>query len=194
MDLWKNDPENKGLSKAGDDRTPGYRWIGYLYHDGNYVAMPQDNIRRCLMDGGTQVLVPGGKSGKTFKTQTQSGMMCETPYWSFFCNGQQIPMDQINALLGKNDYAAHVRAVQDMGFALFAKRAKIGTSKHIRVRPRFDEWSVEGNLLVWDDQLTLDVLAMILEYGGRYKGLGDWRPGAKTPGPFGIFDSEIEEI
>ena len=33
MEDWKNDPMNKAVSKAGDDRTPPYRWIGCLNYD-----------------------------------------------------------------------------------------------------------------------------------------------------------------
>ena len=43
-----------------------------------------------------------------------------------------------------------------------------------------------------DDQITTDVLRSILEYAGRYKGLGDWRPSSKTPGPYGTFTAEIK--
>src|SRR6516164_8996576 len=30
MEEWKNEPSNKAASKAGDDRTPPWRWIGCL--------------------------------------------------------------------------------------------------------------------------------------------------------------------
>ena len=32
MELWKDNPANKGKSKAGDDRTPAFRWIGNIDH------------------------------------------------------------------------------------------------------------------------------------------------------------------
>jgi len=194
MERWKLEPKNKKFSKAGDDRTPPFRWIGSLYHDGNVVALPQDMIMRCIMEGGTLVLVPGGKSGKTFKSQTQSGIMCETPYFPFYTGGHEIKMTEIQPLMDEQDYTKHEDAVEALGFALWAKRAKIGMSKHIRVRPRFDNWQVVGNLLVMDKQITEDVLRDILESAGRLKGLGDWRPSARTPGPFGTFDVCVKEI
>ena len=82
MDAWKNNPDNKAKSKAGDDRTPAFRWLGCLYHDtAGLLSIPQENVMRAIMEGGAMVLVPGGKSGKTFKAQTQSGMMSVAPFW-----------------------------------------------------------------------------------------------------------------
>ena len=72
MKKWREDPENFKLSVAGDDRSPAFTWLGSMYHDGKYIAMPSDNLMRCYMEGGAQVLVPGGKNNKTFKAQTQS--------------------------------------------------------------------------------------------------------------------------
>jgi hypothetical protein len=194
MDEWKNDPANKKGSKAGDDRSPAFRWIGSLYHDGDVIAIPQENIMRCIMEGGAMVPVPGGKNGKTFKAQTQSGMMSETPFWPLEVAGESIALSDVNALAEEVKFSAHKELVESLGFSLFVKRAKIGQSKHVRVRPRFDSWAISGSFVVWDEQLTTDVLENVLRYSGQYKGLGDWRPGGKTPGPFGMFEAQIEQI
>ena len=193
LDEWKNDPGNKKNSKAGDDRSPAWRWVGSMYHDGTHVAVPNDNLMRCLMEGGAMVPVPGGKSGKTFKAQTQSGMMVAEPFWPVLIDGAAVPMSAINPLLKVEDFGKHKEAVSALGFRLHVKRAKIGASKHIRVRPCFDRWEVRGTVSVWDDQITERVLADILRYAGQYKGLGDWRPGGKTPGSFGMFEAAVKE-
>lgn len=192
MEDWKNDPENKRASKAGDDRTPAWRWLGSAYHDGQNLCIPQANIMRSLMEGGAMVPVPGGRSGKTFKAQTQSGMMSETPSWLLTLDGASIAWADIEKLKDEPKFSAHKAHCHALGFDLLVKRAKIGTSKHIRVRPEFPAgWRLHGRLAVWDDQLTLPVLEQILHYAGQYKGIGDWRPGGKTPGPYGVFDAEI---
>lgn len=194
MTAWKDDPNNKKNSKAGDDRTPGFRWIGCLYQDGIKVAIPQDMMMSCLMKAGAMVPVPKGKGGKTFKSQTQSGMMLATPFWSFQCDGADLLMSDINPMIGVNEFSKHQDLARELGFDLMVKRAAVGASKHIRVRPRFDRWSVSGELVVWDEQLTDDSLREIFKAAGQYKGIGDWRPGGKTPGPYGMFEAQLQAI
>lgn len=191
MEAWKSNPENKKTSKAGDDRSPAWRWLGCVYHDGEFVGIPQANIMKCLMEGGAMVPIPGGKNGKTFKAQTQSGMMSVEPYWRLLIKGRSIEWGAIELLKDVNDFPSHKIAARELGFELLTKRAAVGTSKHIRVRPMFAAgWQASGTLAVWDDQITDKALADILEYSGQFKGIGDWRPSApKKPGPYGTFEA-----
>ena len=191
---WRETPANKAKSVAGDDRSPAFTWIGSLYHDGKQVALPSDNIMRCLMEGGAQVPVPDGKNGKTFKAQTQSGMLVVDEYWPLLVGGKPIPVAGLLALMKEPDFDAHFETVKRAGFTLLVKRARIGQSKHVRVRPRFADWSATGTLQVWDEQLKLSALVDILRLAGANKGVGDWRPSSKTPGPFGRFEAEIKEV
>ncbi len=191
MDAWKNDKNNKKKSKAGDDRSPAHRWIGSLYHDGKVIVIPTENIMRALMEGGAMVPVPGSKYGKTFKAQTQSGIMPTELGWPLLVNGETIQVNSIMALAKEDDFHVHQETVNSLGFSLFLKRARIGQSKHVRVRPRFEQWQATGKLVVSDDQITETALADILESAGHYRGIGDWRPGSKTPGTFGIFSARL---
>lgn len=193
MERWKNDPHNKKSSKAGDDRTPAFRWLGSLYHNGTVVAIPADNIARVLMEGGALVPVPGGRNGKTFKAQSQSGLQIVDLYWPLLVRNKPIPVAPLLALQEESDFATQVERVRAAGFELFVKRAKIGASKHVRVRPYFSEWQASGAVAVIDDQITKEVLVDILTYAGKYKGLGDWRPSSpKAPGPFGRFTVTVQ--
>lgn len=193
MDDWKNNPGNKKGSKAGDDRSPAWRWLGSVYHDGKILAIPQSNIMKSLMEGGAMVPVPGGKSGKTFKSQTQSGMMSVEPFWMLLIGGKPIQWAAIEALKDEAKFANHKIRAREIGFDLLVKRAAVGTSKHVRVRPQFAPgWQAVGSIAVWDEQITDQALNDIFEYAGQYKGLCDWRPGApKKPGPYGTFEAEI---
>uniref|UniRef100_UPI003B987325 hypothetical protein n=1 Tax=Klebsiella pneumoniae TaxID=573 RepID=UPI003B987325 len=77
------------------------------------------------------------------------------------------------------------------------KRAKVGTSKHIRVRPMFEKWAVITTLMVVDPKeygITQEVLQKILNKAGSLCGLGDWRPSSRTPGQFGRFKATVEPI
>lgn len=191
MELWKNDPKNKKKSKAGDDRTPPWRWIGCLNHDENILTIPSEYIMRCMMEAAAQV--PTGKGQKTFKSQSQSGLLCQEFHWPLLVAGKTVSIDDVKALMDDElTFYDHIEQIKTMGFELFTKRARIGQAKHIRVRPRFNSWSTLGSITIIDDQITKSILGQFMDIGGQYKGLGDWRPGAKTPGPFGMFTAVVK--
>lgn len=192
LEEWKNKVKVEDRGKPGDGRTPAFRWIGCLYHDGKVVTMPADNIMSCMRSGGALVLVPGARnSKKTFKAQSQSGIL-PAEDWPLLVDGKPVPMAPIKELMDEKDFRVHVMAAREMGFTLFVKRVPVGMSKQIKVRPRFDDWSCEGDLMISDEQITDDILMKILEEAGTRKGLGDWRPGApKSPGWHGKFEAKI---
>lgn len=189
LDSWRKDPANKNQSRSGDDRSPAWTWQTYLYHDGETVVMPSSNIMVALRTAGTKIILKGKK---TYKELTQSGLLIDSEYCKFFCNGKAVPMSKVVAMRDKS-FSEQSKAVQKLGFSLFAKRARIGQSKHVRVRPRFNEWSVEGEIDVISEDIKDDVLVQIFDLAGNC-GLCDWRPACKTPGPFGMFQSELKRV
>lgn len=190
---WSKDPANKKVSIAGDDRTPAWTWIGYCYHDGKQLVIDADCLMSMLRDGGKKCSAPTGKG--SMKAATQSGIMVNEIGWPLLVNGEPVEWKKIAKLADEDSFDKHVKAAEDMGFSLFCKRARVGTSKHVRVRPRFDQWQAKGTLTVLDDQITEQVLGMILRHAGFYVGLCDWRPGSpQAPGQFGRFSVEVKEV
>jgi hypothetical protein len=199
MEDWRSSKDNKKISKAGDDRSPAWRWLGTVYHDDQHIVMPADNIMRALLQGGAMVPVPGGKNGKTFKSQSQSGILPKATAWPLLLpkSGTEwlpIPWPSLAKLTGEKDFSKHKEAVVKVGGELFTKRVKIGQAKHIRVRPRFSRWMVVAEFGVSDEQITTEVLTDIVEMAGHYVGLGDWRPGGKTPGSYGMFGATVKQL
>lgn len=194
LKTWQKDPANKKTSVAGDDRTPAWAWIGYLYHDTTtgLVGIDADNIMSMLRDGGKKCPAPTGKG--SMKAQTQSGILCNEINWPLTVGWKHINYDAIKPLLHEQDFDAHMAATEALGFELLVKRARVGTSKHVRVRPRFRNWSATGTVTVFDAQISADMLRTLLAFAGRYAGIGDWRPGSPTPGQFGMFSSEVDLI
>lgn len=193
MKKWELDPANKPMAIKGEDRSPAWRWLGSLYVDGGRLVIPADNLMTVLREGGKKC--PTGKGMQTFKAQTQSGIVVDQAAWPILVNGSEIPFEPFRALIENPNFAEHEKTAEAFGFALFVKRAKIGASKHVRVRPRFDKWQCGGTLTVFDDQITTEVLRNILTITGAYCGLGDWRPSSpKSPGPFGKFTVELKEV
>lgn len=193
MKRWGEDPSNKKFSVAGDDRTPAWRWIGNLYFDAGMVCIPSDNLMTMLREGGSKC--PTGKRGGTYKRQTQSGIVIDQPAWTIKGTKGTIPTAEIQKLIENPDFEAHGKKASELGFDLFVKRAKIGNSKHVRVRPRFDKWSCEGTLTVFEETITTAVLKNILDFAGVYAGLCDWRPSSpKSPGSWGKFTCTVKAV
>ena len=190
MKAWLKIPANKQSSVAGDDRTPGFKWLGNLYVDGGNVVIPADNLMTMLREGGGKC--PTGKRQETFKRHTQSGLLVNEIGWPLLINGGTIPWAPFEAMIENNNYVEHEELAKSYGFELFAKRAKIGTAKHVRVRPRFRDWSAVGTITVFEELITTEALQNILTHAGTYCGLGDWRPSSpKSPGSFGRFTAQV---
>lgn len=191
MERWQKDPQNKKSSKAGDDRTPAWRWMACLYIEGGRVVIPADNLMTMLREGGAKV--PTGKGQTTFKAASQSGLVVNEAGWDVVTPKGVVTEDSLAALRTEGDFDVHQGAAARLGFFLFVKRARIGQSKHVRVRPRFDSWRAAGTITVLDDRITKDVLTSILDQGGAYCGLGDWRPSSPKSGWFGRFTAEVRK-
>lgn len=192
MKTWEKDPKNKSVSVAGDDRTPPFRWLGSLYHDDTRIVMPADCMMASLMYGGTRT--PTGKGKATFKSQTMSGIMPIDPFWPLTVNGKEIEVAAFFKDMESKSMEEFYALAVSLGFILWPKRARVGTSFHVRVRPRFNQWTIRGGLVVSDVAITHSVLNLIGSQAGQYVGLGDWRPGSKKPGAYGMFTFETKLI
>lgn len=189
LEAWRKAPGNKNISKAGDDRSPAWTWQCYVYHDGDTVVMPGENIMAALRTAGAQLIL---KKQKTFKEISQSGLLIDGEACQFRNNKKPVSFTKISELRNAS-FNEQAEAVEKFGFTLFKKRVKIGTSKHIRVRPKFDNWSVTGTILVLKPEITPEILDQMFQLAGR-AGIGDWRPSSKSPGPYGQFTATIKEV
>lgn len=70
---------------------------------------------------------------------------------------------------------------QDENFRLVVG-VKIKTSRVIRTRPRFNQWSIDTAIVFDDQQLSESQVKEICVIAGQQIGFGDWRP------KFGRFD------
>lgn len=189
---WRKSAENKSVSVPGDDRSPPWTWQTYLYHDGEHVAVPQENIMAALGKAGAAI--PKAKGRGSFKAESQSGLVILSEYCEFRSNGKQVPMSAITALSGLA-FAEQAAGAKKLGFELLVKRATVGQAKHVRVRAKFRAWSIHGTIEVLDPIIDASTLAEMFDIAGRKVGLLDWRPGSpKKPGPYGTFRSEVKPL
>lgn len=193
MTAWRLDPKNTTRSKAGDDRTPPFRWLGCLYHHNGVVVIPTDNVMSALLLGGANVKT--GQGHGTYKSRTQSGILAPQVGWPLLVGGQSIPTAPLFEAMETRTWEGWNDLATSLGFSLFVKRAGMRTTRHVRVRPRFDAWSASGTLLVKDEGITAKVLAQIGAAAGETVGIGDWRPSSpKRPGSWGTFTFMAKDV
>jgi hypothetical protein len=191
LDEWRKDPDNAAQSVKGDDRSPPWTWHTYLYGDGANLCIPSDNLLVALRWAGAKVIL---KKNETYKSLTQSGLLIDSEYVRFDGPKGQVRLAEIKRMEGRS-FAEQAQAVKALGFSLFVKRAKIGQSKHVRVRARFDEWSANGVIEIINPDLQPATLKQIGDIAGDRAGLLDWRPSSKqSPGPFGRFSFQLKPL
>lgn len=185
---WRKDPGNKSVSVAGDDRSPAWTWTTYLYSDGKSLCMLADAIMVSLRFAGAKMTM---KKQESFKAATQSGILIDQEHMPIITPRGEVKTADVMKIKGL-PFDDQAKAVEDLGFRLDIRRAVVGTSKHVRVRPRFDDWSLKGTLEVSEPAITRDVLVQLFEIAGSRSGIGDWRPSAKKSGPFGRFTADLK--
>lgn len=153
------DLESRPKLRRGEHLTPKTEAERYLYKDSeDRICIPSVNIKACIRNAGANYKVSGRRS--TFKSMIKAGLDIK-PY--------------PNVPLIHNGWQVDVRPVV------------IQRSRILRARPRFDEWSLEFQIVNRDPTIIhKDTLKRILKDGGKYYGLGDFRP------EFGLF--EVEEF
>lgn len=142
-----DEPDPSSVKVTG---RPAYELEGekaaYRDHEGN-LCQPGDHIHASMVKSAANFKIPG-RRGKTYKDLIQASIDIEP---------EMIPHK-------KQDYVIDKRAV-------VVQRSRI-----MRYRPRLDEWELEFELHVIDEQLDVKVVKDILDYAGRSVGIGDYRP------------------
>ena len=121
------------------------------------IYIPNSQIHGCLVEAGKQMKVIGkGKS----------------TYSKLF--GAFVLVEPMEIILSPQSYDVDSRSVV------------IQKSRVIRYRPKWDKWSVEFDIVAYEDGISGEAIKQALELGGKYSGIGDYRPQKK--GPFGRFE------
>lgn len=183
--------DNSIAFRAGDDRVPAATWKGYAYNDGERLVLPTANLQRCLVAAGAMIPMPN-KPRSSMKKPAASGIMFDDPFVPLLIGTQmqEVPWNDVARIDGK--FSEHVAAARNLGFDLQVKRAKVGMSKHVRVRPLFARWAFRAGFAVDLGQIDASTIETLWQYAGSRCGIGDWRPSAPmSPGPYGKFAVEV---
>jgi len=123
------------------------------------LYQPATHIEGALIKAAANFQITG-RSKKTYKDLVKSAVFAQPEYIPFGF-GKKSPDD----LLAKGLIQIHKAAV-------VVQRNRVE-----RLRPMLPaEWKLTFTLQVLDDQLPKDALKEILDYAGRFVGIGDWRP------------------
>jgi len=155
---------SKRTNKTDDDRWELRRleFHGGLYMDKNLGPyIPGQNIERALRDAA--VVTRQGKN-------IQRGVVVLTSRARLDYDGPRDPDD----LWEDKNYVS-------------SASIKVGTSRVIRTRPMFQEWSVTVDLTLDTEIMDRETLEGIVHRAGKSVGLGDWRP------RYGKFSAELTE-
>jgi len=126
-------------------------WLGGLYHDDDAgIHMPGYNVFACVVNGGKL-----HKLGSTIKRAA----LVKDDKIAITYEGPKTP-----AKLFENKRFVDMRSV------------KIGTSKVMRCRPIFPEWSLQFSIFYDENALQRADLDRCVESAGQMVGLGDYRP------------------
>lgn len=150
------------VSTVGHRGTPQEIAEGRLYlsaQDGK-PCIPQPNLLRCLMDGGTFFKV--GKS----KVTTQKSSLIPA---CVELREVEYPIEH------KQPWKVDTRAV----------RIPSTGGRVLAHRPCFDDWALSFEVELDQSIMSAELLREILDASGKRIGLGDFRPNCK--GPYGRF-------
>jgi hypothetical protein len=187
---WRKDPAVKSISVAGDDRSPPWSWMTYLHSDGASVCMLADALMVSLRFAGAKIVM---KKRETFKAVTQSGILIDEEFLPILVGDKPIKNEDV-AKLKTMPFMEQFEGVKKLGFKLDVRRAVVGMSKHVRVRPRFDSWVLKGNLDVSEPAITPPILQQLFDIAGSRAGIGDWRPSARASGSHGRFTAKLNPL
>jgi hypothetical protein len=123
-------------------------WEGALYkmEDGT-VYQPSDHIENSLVKAASNFQITG-RGKKTYKDLVKAAIIIDPVF---------IPH-------------------KFQKFDIDRRAVRVGRSRVIRQRPCFHQWQLCFELQITEEQLPGKVVKEILDYAGRYVGIGDFRP------------------
>jgi hypothetical protein len=152
---------DKPKLRRGEHLDPKTEAQSYLYLDEEgRIVIPSVNVKACIREAGRNYKISGRKT--TYASMIRAGIDIK-------------PFPYIPLIHG--------------GWVVDIKPVVVQRSRILRARPRFDNWSLEFQIINNDPTIIhSDTLQKILIDAGKYYGLGDFRP------EYGTFKLEKFEI
>ena len=133
-------------------------WRASLYWDDVVgIVQPATHLEGCLIKAATSFIIPG-RGKKSYKDLFKSAVFVTPDY---------IP----HGLKGLPE-----KLVEQGKLFIDKRLVRVNNSGVERLRPMLKNWSLEFIIEISDEQVSRDTVKQILEHGGRYIGIGDYRP------------------
>lgn len=155
--LFKDEKDQMAKKSAGR-KDYSSEWKTAMYWD-DTIGMyePSNHLEGAMQKAASNFQIPG-KGKKTYKDLFKSSVFVTPENIQFGLNGSPDKLVESGKL---HIHRALVRV----------NRAGVE-----RLRPMLKSWSLSFELQVLEDQIEPDAVKQILEYAGRYVGIGDYRP------------------
>lgn len=136
-------------------------WLGSLYQDDEgRVVVTEDMILGAGINGAKKM-----KAGPAMK----AAVLGTQPFYPLIYDGPREALE-----------------LYESGKFIDYRGVVVQRNRTMRARPRFNDWSVEAELMVDEEQINVKDVVRAYELAGRMHGLGDFRP------RFGRF--EVEQL
>lgn len=149
----------RGKTEEDHRQIGDMEFIGSLYINSSGPYIPDSWVSAAIRDGAKL-----SRNGKNI----ERGLVVQHDWFSLEYSGPRT--------LSELTRDANFRRVDSV---------KVQTSRTMRTRPFFPEWSVEIAVALHDDIMDLDTFQQVVRSAGQFVGIGDWRP------RYGRFDVEF---
>lgn len=129
------------------------------WNDGTEYFIPSDHFRMSMIEAGKMVK---GKVGGATKSMSNvvAALFTITP--------ERITIPKWSAIDKRSAVNRNIKA------------------RVIVIRPKWEKWQADFTLTVDEDSIQNEMIAKIIEYSGKYIGIGSYRP--QNKGQFGRFE------
>ena len=138
-----------GATKKRGGEAKGDKPEEYLYTYNGVICQPAEHIIQAMLKKASQYVIKG-KGKKTYKELAQGSINIVPEY---------IPHN--NQEWSKDSRTVVIPATR---------------GRTVRVRPRFDNWSLDFTLQLINDDMPIAIVKGMLDDAGREGGIGDYRP------------------
>jgi len=151
LEEWEKSMGQSVIKKLNEPDRQRTAFFGYFDEEGT-PYIPSGHVKACLIMAGSFIKIKIGSTRKSMKSIV-GGMMSIVPH--------RLPI-----LPNPNAWEVDKRVAKN----------PVTKARIVVYRPRWDVWRTEFDLLVDNEEITIDILKSLFQYAGNNVGIGSYRP------------------